>query len=80
VGTVEYRILLQRNSAFFVFADGGWGKHIEKVDHTYLSTGAGISFETKAGIFNLVLALGSRDDQQFNLRQSKVHFGFVNYF
>lgn len=80
VGTAEYRILLQRNSYFFAFADGGWARHIEKVNHTYLSTGAGISFETGAGIFNLALAIGSRDDQPFNLRQSKVHFGFVNYF
>lgn len=80
IGTVEYRFILQRNSNFFVFTDGGWGRHLGKIDHTYLSAGSGISFETKAGIFNLVLAIGSRDDMKFNLRQSKVHFGFINYF
>lgn len=80
VGTVEYRILLQRNSAFFGFIDGGWAKHAVAPAHQYIGTGLGISSETKAGIFNLVWAVGKRDDTDFNLRQSKVHLGFVNYF
>ncbi len=80
VGTVEYRILLQRASNFFVFADGGWTKNYLKQAHTYLGTGVGISFETGAGIFNLAWAVGKRDDTEFNLRQSKVHLGFINYF
>ncbi len=80
VGTVEYRILLQRNSAFFGFVDGGWAKHLQGAAHRYIGTGLGISSETKAGIFNLVWAVGKRDDTDFNLRQSKVHLGFVNYF
>jgi outer membrane protein assembly factor BamA len=80
VGTLEYRILLQRNSNFFAFVDGGWGKHVTRESHTYLGTGLGISSETKAGIFNLVWAVGKRDDTEFNLRQSKVHLGFINYF
>ena len=80
VGTVEYRVLLQRNSAFFGFIDGGWAKHLAGTAHRYIGTGLGISSETKAGIFNLVWAVGKRDDTDFNLRQSKVHLGFVNYF
>ncbi len=80
VGTLEYRILLQRNSALFAFADGGLARHFQKATYTYLGTGLGISSETKAGIFNLVWALGARNDVPFNLRQSKVHLGFVNYF
>ena len=80
VGTLEYRFIINTNSNFFAFADGGWGRHLEKLTHTYIGTGLGISFETKAGIFNLVWALGKRDDVDFNLRQSKIHLGFVNYF
>lgn len=81
MGTLEYRILLTQNSNFFVFGDGGWAKHpLAGSDYTYLSTGLGISFETKAGIFNLAVALGKRSDLDFNLRQSKVHLGFVSYF
>ncbi len=80
VGSLEYRFLLGRNSNFFAFTDGGVAKHLNKKTHTYIGAGLGISFETKAGIFNLALALGKRDDTEFNLRQSKVHLGFINYF
>lgn len=82
IGTLEYRYLIGMNSNFFVFLDGGWGKHpLEiKTSHTYLGTGLGLSFETKAGVFNLAWAIGSRDDIPFNLRQSKIHLGFASYF
>lgn len=78
--TAEYRYLLDRNSAFFVFTDGGWGKLLAREDRFYLGLGTGLSIETRAGIFNLAWAIGKRDDTDFNLRQSKIHFGFLNYF
>jgi outer membrane protein assembly factor BamA len=82
IGTAEYRLLTGRNSAFFAFVDGGWGKHpLEKMQtHTYVGTGLGLSFETKAGLINLTLAVGKRNDTDFNLRRSKIHIGFVSYF
>jgi outer membrane protein assembly factor BamA len=62
IGTLEYRYLLGLNSAFFGFIDGGYGNHIreEKQHHTYLGTGLGLSFETKAGIINLAWAVGKK--------------------
>ena len=82
VGTVEFRLLTGLNSAFFGFVDGGWGKYpLEKVtSHTYISTGAGLSFQPKAGLINVTWAVGKRDDTDFNLRQSKIHIGFVSFF
>jgi hypothetical protein len=82
IATAEYRYLIGMNSNFFAFADGGWARHpmLEDPNHTYISTGVGLSFETKAGIFNIVWAVGKQDDTDFNLRQSKIHLGFVNYF
>ncbi|HVK96202.1 MAG TPA: POTRA domain-containing protein [Flavisolibacter sp.] len=82
VGTLEYRYLIGINSAFFVFADGGVGKHYieKKKTHAYIGTGLGLSFETKAGIVNLAWAIGKRDDTELNLRQSKIHIGFASYF
>jgi len=82
VGTVEFRLLTGLNANFFGFVDGGWGKYpLEKVNaHTYISTGAGLSFQPKAGLINVTLAVGSRDDTDFNLRQSKIHIGFVSFF
>lgn len=83
VGTLEYRYLIGRNSFFYAFSDGAWGRNRSQntdYDHTYFGTGLGMAFETKAGIFNLAVAAGKRDDLPFNLRQTKIHFGFVNYF
>ncbi|MGV3657400.1 MAG: hypothetical protein ACO1NX_05580 [Chitinophagaceae bacterium] len=82
VATGEYRYLVGPNSAFFLFVDGGWARHplAQNQSFTYVSTGLGLSFETGAGIFNLVWAIGKRSDADLNLRQSKIHLGFVNYF
>jgi outer membrane protein assembly factor BamA len=82
VGTVEFRLLTGLNSNFFGFVDGGWGKYpLENVtSHTYISTGAGLSFQPKAGLINVTWAVGRRDDTDFNLRQSKIHIGFVSFF
>ncbi len=82
VATGEYRYLVGPNSAFFAFVDGGWARHplAQNSSYTYVSTGLGLSFETGAGIFNLVWAIGKRSDAELNLRQSKIHLGFVNYF
>lgn len=83
IGTVEFRYLVGQNSFFYVLADGGLGQDNgqgKKINYSYLGTGLGLAFETKAGIFNLAWAVGKRNDTEFNLRQSKIHFGFVNYF
>lgn len=82
LGTIEYRYLIGLNSAFFVFADGGAGKHAmeEKKYHQYISSGLGLSFETKAGVLQMAWAVGKRDDTELNFRQSKIHIGFASYF
>ncbi len=83
IATIEYRLLLDQNSFFYVLADGGWGRNNSQninVNYTYLGTGIGLAFDVKAGIFNLAWAVGKRNDTKFNLRQSKIHIGFVSYF
>lgn len=83
VATTEYRYLVARDSYFYFFTDGGWGRNNSRnagINYTYFSTGIGLSFETKAGIFNLAWAVGKRNDLAFDLRQSKIHFGFASYF
>ena len=83
IATLEYRYLVGQNSFFYVLADGGWGQNNSQkknINYTYFGTGLGLAFENKAGVFNLAWAVGKRNDTEFNLRQSKIHFGFVNYF
>lgn len=81
--TLEYRYLLEQNSYLFLFTDGGYFQR--KVvqgfaDYVPYSFGAGISFETKIGIFSLVYALGNEFDNNIQFRNAKIHFGITNYF
>ncbi|GAB3017248.1 hypothetical protein GCM10027051_22500 [Niabella terrae] len=83
IGSLEYRYLVGPRSYFNVFSDGGWGRESgsgTQTGYTYISGGFGLAFETKAGQFRLAWAIGKRNDTDFNLRQSKIHFGFLNYF
>ncbi len=83
VGTLEYRYLLGQNSFLFVFADGGITRNNSQsrnLRNSFIGGGLGMAFETKAGIFNISYAAGKRDDSKFNIRQAKIHLGYVNYF
>jgi outer membrane protein assembly factor BamA len=83
VATAEYRYLIGRNSFLAAFVDYGVSGNTSQnvhVNNNFLGAGLGMAFETKAGIFNISYAAGKRDDQKFNLRQSKIHLGYVNYF
>ena len=64
-------------------SDGAWYENASV--NTYFndmpySFGAGISFETKAGIFSLNYALGKQFSNPIDLRSGKIHFGIVNQF
>ncbi len=83
VATAEYRYLIGQNSFLSAFIDYGLSANQSttvNVNNQFLGAGIGMAFETKAGIFNISYAAGKRDDQKFNLRQSKIHLGYVNYF
>ena len=84
VGSAEYRLLVNRNSYFFFFADGAVVQNkyqFVNVKNNFISTGLGLLFEAKLGLLNISFAVGKRDDVKFNLSQStKLHFGYINYF
>lgn len=81
VGAIEYRYLVGLNSNFFIFSDFGWSNNsIIKQSNTYLGAGIGLSFETKGGIFNVSYAAGKRNDLSFDIKQSKIHIGYVSIF
>ena len=83
IGTAEYRFLLEQNSYVYLFSDFGYFENKNTEFTTYnapVSFGAGISFQTKAGIFTINYALGRLENTQFLIRSAKIHFGFVNYF
>lgn len=83
ISSVEYRFLLEQNSYLAVFMDYAYTESITMtqrvIDHP-LGFGAGLSFETKAGIFSLNYALGKQLGNPIDFSSAKIHFGFLNQF
>ncbi len=83
--TLEYRFLLDRNSNFFLFGDLARIENssaeltIDQQFEAY-GIGAGLSFQTGAGIFAFSYGLGAQKGNGFQFRSGKVHLGYVNYF
>lgn len=83
IPTIEYRYLFEENSALFLFTETAWYESALKNNYSRdrpISFGAGINFETKAGIFSLNYALGKQFSNSFDLRTGKIHFGLINKF
>lgn len=83
VGTAEYRLLSGKNAYFFGFLDAGIAGYRDEVNsfqHNYIGTGLGLALETKNSIINISWAIGKRNDLPLDLRQSKIHLGFINFF
>ncbi len=83
IGTVEYRFVFEENSNFFVFADQAYWEDVtqdELLSDTPIGFGAGVTFETKAGLFSLTYALGRQFSNPIELRSGKIHFGFISLF
>ena len=84
VGTAEFRLLLDLNSYLAVFTDYGYLENQTDRIRLYLrpmGIGAGLNFETQAGIFGISVAVGKRDtDQSFDFRAAKFHLGYVSLF
>lgn len=83
VTTAEFRYLIARNSFLFTFIDGAItaNKSVSlQSNNRFTGAGLGLALETKAGIFNISYAAGKRNDLKFDIRQSKIHIGYVNFF
>jgi outer membrane protein assembly factor BamA len=83
IQTLEYRYILEQNSYLYLFFDGAYYENdgIESfVSDRPFGFGAGMSFETKAGIFSISYAIGKQFDNPIKFSSAKIHFGFVNFF
>ncbi len=83
IGTFEYRFILERNSNIFLFADYAYYEQetsTSKIIDNPLGLGAGINFQTGAGIFSINYAIGKQFNNPIDVRAAKIHFGFVNFF
>lgn len=83
IATVEYRYILEQNSFLYLFFDGAYYEKDNVkgyVSDRPIGFGAGMNFDTKAGIFSISYALGKQFDNPILFRSAKIHFGFINYF
>lgn len=84
VSTAELRLLLGLNSYLAAFADYGYIENLTNAARVFLrplGLGAGLTFETQAGIFGISLAAGKRDrSEPVDLRALKFHIGYVSLF
>ena len=81
--TFEFRYLFDVNSFFQLFFDGSVYERKTTSDYmrdTPYGFGAGVSFETRAGIFTLSYALGSREGIPLQFKTAKIHFGITTTF
>ncbi len=79
----ELRYLLQQNSHVMLFWNGAWYQNKIRqpmVEDTPYGFGAGLNFETGAGIFSLYYAVGKQFNNSIEFNKAKIHFGFVSYF
>jgi hypothetical protein len=83
VATIEPRYLLAQNSYLFGFTDIGWVQSpylANKKIKQALGVGAGITLQTRNGLFNFMYALGNNLGSGIQFKNSKIHFGYVNTF
>ncbi len=81
--TFEYRFLLGTNSFIYLFGDTGFiqSKAPEQTTNDWpIGFGAGMTFETKIGLFGISYAYGRQNGNPIDFRAAKIHFGYVNYF
>ncbi|PHI20166.1 hypothetical protein CEQ90_09460 [Lewinellaceae bacterium SD302] len=83
--TTELRLLLGRDAYLYTFGDFAYvnprNQAIPDAPNDYpLGFGAGLSFNSKAGIFAVSLALGRRSGEVLDVGAPKVHFGYLSVF
>lgn len=80
--SIEYRFLLDKNSNLFAFFDQSiyentTGNYMKDKPYGF---GVGLSFGTKVGSFSISYALGSQKGNPIQIRDGKIHFGYVAFF
>jgi outer membrane protein assembly factor BamA len=83
VATLEYRLYTDETSYLLLFYDQGYIYNQLDIQHREdlpLGFGAGLSFLTRAGVFNFFYSLGASSSQKLNFNLSKIHFGLVSRF
>lgn len=83
ITNAELRYLLGKNSNVFAFYNQAW--YVNEVPKSTISDnpfgfGVGLVFESGAGLFTLVYAVGKQFQNPIEFSSAKIHFGYINYF
>jgi outer membrane protein assembly factor BamA len=81
-GRFETRFILDQNSYLLAFYNRAY---VEDRSEGFSSDdpfgfGAGLTFDSRIGIFSFIYALGSREGNPVEFRSGKIHFGILNTF
>ncbi|MCB9342802.1 MAG: BamA/TamA family outer membrane protein [Lewinellaceae bacterium] len=84
MSSFEWRLLIGKNSFLAAFADWAYLENFTNRNHFIqrpFGMGAGMNFETPAGIFGISLAVGrSNPGEALDFRAPKFHLGYVSLF
>jgi len=83
VFTTEYRFLIGQNSYLYAFGDYAYieNKSVENsIRDQPFGFGAGMTFETRAGVFGISYALGRQLGNPIDFQTGKIHLGYVSLF
>ena len=83
INQFELRYLLDKNSSVFAFYDQtiyeNNSNSTYRKDHPF-GFGIGANIGSNIGIFSLVYAMGIENNNSFDARSGKIHFGYIAYF
>jgi hypothetical protein len=79
----EFRLFITERTFLSSFINGGW--YERKIQNGYFNAhpvgvGSGLNLETQAGIFAIYVALGKQKNLPVELRNTKIHIGYVSVF
>jgi translocation and assembly module TamA len=82
VATAEFRQFIGPDSYAFLFADQAYLRRdlANPTANQPTGLGAGLSFRTPAGLFQFVYSVGRANEQGFDVKSSKIHFGLTSRF
>ena len=83
ISTAEFRFIFDENSSFFIFTDQAWYENNSTLGYKKdqpSAYGLGVNFQVKTGVFTFTWALGKQASNPMLIKNSKLHFGFINYF
>lgn len=83
INRLEFRLHYQSGSYVYCLYDQGYyyaNTQTVSIEDYPLGIGLGIAMELDFGILNIAYALGRSDNQKFDTRLSKFHFGYIARF